>query len=74
MTRLAGDPTYTRLFADAYATPAISRDRIVQAIASFERSIVSARSPWDRYHFDRDERAISDAARRGEVLFHSRAL
>jgi cytochrome c peroxidase len=32
------------------------------------------RSPYDRYHFDRDETAISVAARRGEALFQSRAL
>jgi cytochrome c peroxidase len=35
---------------------------------------VSARSPYDRYHFDRDDTAISDAAKRGESLFHSRPL
>src|SRR5262249_18169206 len=36
--------------------------------------IVSARSPYDRYHFNREDSAISDAAKRGEVLFHSRPL
>ena len=46
----------------------------MKAIASFERAIVSARSPYDRYHFERDDSAISDAAKRGEVLFHSRPL
>ena len=46
----------------------------MKALAAFERSIVSARSPYDRYHFDRDDSAISDAAKRGEVLFHSRPL
>lgn len=27
--------------------------------------------PWDRYHYDRDDDAISEAAKRGEVLFFS---
>ena len=71
---LAADARYRTLFTDAYGSPAVSRDAVIKALASFERSIVSARSPFDRYHFDRDDTAISDAARRGEVLFHSRAL
>jgi cytochrome c peroxidase len=73
---LSRDATYQRLFAAAFPNQprAISRDNLVKAIATFERTIVSARSPYDRYHFDRDDRAISDAAKRGEVLFHSRPL
>src|SRR5262249_40584715 len=31
-------------------------------------------SAYDRYHFGREEGAISDAAKRGEILFHSRPL
>jgi cytochrome c peroxidase len=74
LSRLAAEPLYAPLFTGAYGTPDMTRDRVVKAIASFERSIVSARSPFDRYHFDRDDGAVSAAARRGEVLFHSRAL
>jgi len=61
------DPKYQRLFG----TDSITLDSIVKALACFERSIVSARSPYDRYHFDRDDTAISAAARHGEVLFFS---
>lgn len=73
---LRQDATYQRLFREAFpaASDPINRDHLVQAIATFERTIVSARSPFDRYHFDRDDSAISDAAKRGEVLFHSRPL
>jgi cytochrome c peroxidase len=74
LARIAGDTRYQRLFREAFGPGSITRDRTVQAIAAFERSIVSARSPYDHYHFDRDDSAISPAARRGEVLFHSRAL
>jgi cytochrome c peroxidase len=52
----------------------MTRDVVVKAIATFERALVSARSPFDRYRFDRDESAISVSAKRGEVLFHSRPL
>jgi len=73
---LARDTTYQRLFAAAFPDQptVVTRDDVVRAIATFERTIVSARSPYDRYHFDRDDHAISDAAKRGEVLFHSRPL
>jgi cytochrome c peroxidase len=42
---------------------------VTRAIASFERTIISGRSPYDRYKYDRDDTAIPEAARRGEQLF-----
>ena len=73
---IKADATYQRLFTSAFSehSDRITRDNVVKAIATFERSIVSARSPYDRYHFDRDESAISESAKRGEILFHSRPL
>jgi cytochrome c peroxidase len=52
----------------------VTREWVVRPVATFERTIVSARSPYDRYHFDRGDAAVSDAAKRGEVLFQSRPL
>ena len=50
------------------------RQRGARRSPAFERALVSARSPFDRYHFDRDDTAISPAAKLGELLFHSRPL
>jgi cytochrome c peroxidase len=61
------DARYQKLFG---ADP-ITLDNIVKALACFERSIISARAPYDRYHFDRDDSAVSAAAKHGEVLFFS---
>jgi len=75
LERLAGDATYARLVPAAF--PGIERlsvSHVTRALTAFERSIVSMRSPWDRYHFERDDTAISEAAKRGEMLFHSRPL
>ena len=47
---------------------------VTKAIASFERTIISASSPYDRYHYEGDDKAISDSAKRGEVLFFSEPL
>src|SRR5262245_28877634 len=73
---LKRDATYTRLMAVAFPgeREGLTRTNVVSALATFERAIVSARSPYDRYHFDRDDTAISESAKRGEVLFHSRPL
>lgn len=73
---LERDSTYQRLFAAAFDgdAHAITAPNVVRALATFQRSIVSARSRYDRYHFDRDDSAISDSAKRGEVLFHGRPL
>lgn len=76
LRRLREDTRYRALFADAYPRDPepVTRDNVVRAVATFERAIVSAQSPYDRYHFDRDETAISESAKRGEILFHSRPL
>jgi cytochrome c peroxidase len=70
------DALYVDLFAAAFpgAAAPITRENLVKALASFERSIISSRSPYDRYHFGGDETAISAAAKRGEALFRSRSL
>ena len=47
---------------------------MVKALASFQRTMVSARSPYDRYTSSATMRPSPDAAKRGEVLFHSRPL
>jgi cytochrome c peroxidase len=65
------DPTYSVLFPAAFPEDGKpwTTANVARALASFERTIVSRGSPWDRFHFDGDETAISDAAKRGEVLF-----
>ena len=70
---LARDPVYRQLFASSFPdehSPA-NRSNIVKALASFLRSIVSFRSPFDRYRFDGDASAMSAAAHRGMKLFFS---
>jgi cytochrome c peroxidase len=68
---LSADPTYCDLFSRAFpgARDPFTLDNVAKAIAAFERTIVSARSPYDRYHYGGEANAISDAAKRGEVVF-----
>src|SRR5262249_22053485 len=64
VARLGTAAEYRRLFAAAFpGDPSpLSTDHVTQALASFERTIVSGRSPYDRYHFDYAADAISPAA------------
>lgn len=66
-------PLYRELFADAFpGEPSpVSIGNIVKALATFQRTIISTRSPYDRYRYGGDESATSEAAKRGEKLFFS---
>jgi cytochrome c peroxidase len=69
---LAADPVYQRLFAAAFAgEAAVTTSNIAVALAAFQRSIVSFRSPFDRYRQHEEREALSESALRGSVLFFS---
>lgn len=74
--RLAADPVYQRLFPAAFpeAKGEISLGTIVRSLAAFQRTIVSVRSPYDRYRYEGDVDAVSDAVIRGEALFFGEKL
>jgi cytochrome c peroxidase len=69
---LKSDPVYQKLFPQVFAgEDNYTLKNVTKAIAAFERSIVSMRSPYDRYRWGGASSAISDAAKRGELLFFS---
>ena len=76
LQRFADDAGYQQLFSAAFPADdaPITMDNIVKAIASFERRLISYRSPYDRYLYDGDEAAMSAAALRGMELFFSERL
>ncbi len=65
------DPTYRPLFRQAFPSDAnpYRVANVAKALASFERTILSADSPYDRFHLSGEADAISEAAKRGEILF-----
>ena len=73
---LQRDSVYQRLFSRAFPESSPAGDRytianVVKAIASFERTMVSMRSPYDRYRYGGEPNALSESARRGELFFFS---
>jgi len=66
-----GDPTYAEMFRKAFGIEpaAITMDHVKKAIATFERTIVSGDSPFDKWYFGGDKAAMSEAAVRGFKVF-----
>ncbi len=73
---LRGDKNYQKLFADAFAQgdSNINLHNLTKALASFQRSLISVNSHYDKYRYGGDKNAISVAAKRGETLFNSERL
>lgn len=69
--KLNAIPGYRDQFREVFGTDA-TPDGIAKAIASFERTIVSGPSPFDRY-LGGEKSALSPAARRGLDLFNGKA-
>jgi cytochrome c peroxidase len=61
-------PGYRTAFAHAFPDATVSRPHIEQAIATFERTIVSPAAPFDRW-VTGDDHAVSAAAKRGFTIF-----
>jgi len=76
LERLAQDPDYAQRFAAAFpdSPEPLQLLHLTQAIASFQRSLISADSPYDRYVYAGQDQAISNSAKRGEALFFSERL
>jgi cytochrome c peroxidase len=61
---------YRDAWKTSFGDTAVSMRRVVMAIASFERTLVSANSRYDRYLLG-EHQALSDQERRGMNLFFS---
>ena len=69
------DPEYRQMFESAFSEEQpVNISNLTKAIASFQRSLVSFKSPYDRYRYEGDTNAISAAAKRGEKLFNSERM
>jgi len=68
---LRAEPVYRDLFPRAFGESQnpFTMVNAARALAAFERSIISERSPYDRYHTGGEEDAICESAKRGEAVF-----
>ena len=64
---------YKKLFENLYGSSTITKEQIGKAIATFQRTLISGNSSFDRFDYDGDEKAISESAKRGKNLFFDKA-
>ncbi len=65
------DPAYVKAFEQVFGKKgaAVTMKEVTQAIAAFERTQVAGDSPFDRYFYGGDAKALTDAQKRGFDLF-----
>jgi cytochrome c peroxidase len=75
--RLQAEPVYQKLFAEAFPDEQkalYSLSTVTKALAAFQRTLLSFKSPYDRYKYGGQQSALSRPAKRGEALFFSEKL
>ena len=68
LARLRADARYPALFAAAFGTPQVTWQRIMQAIACFERTLVSVGSRYD--HYLQGRATLTESEQNGLRVFH----
>lgn len=69
VAKLQEDPAYKTLFQQAFGTGDITMERVQNALASFERTILSGNSPFDQYEYQHRKDALTPAQIRGLAAF-----
>lgn len=72
MARLTSIPEYKPLFEASFPGQGIKAKGLAQAIATYERTVVSERAPFDAW-IEGNEKAISEEAKRGFAMFNGKA-
>jgi len=68
LAKLEGLGDYDGLFERVFGGPP-TVDRLGQAIAAWERTLIAANSPFDRWKYGGDENALDEAQKRGFEIF-----
>jgi cytochrome c peroxidase len=69
VSKIAKDPSYKPLFRNAFGSDDVTIGRIEKALASFERTLLSGNSAFDRYKYGGDKTALTPAQIRGLAVF-----
>jgi cytochrome c peroxidase len=72
VTRLTAVEGYRSAFEKTFPREGLTIDTILKAIATYERTIVTGDTPFDRW-VRGDSKAVSDNVKRGFALFNGRA-
>jgi len=70
---IEGSPAYRKQFTREFRQSRITTQSVMVAIATYERTLLSGDSPFDRYFYGGDQSAMTAAAIRGLEFFRGRA-
>jgi cytochrome c peroxidase len=70
---LSADASYVAAFEKAFGPGPITAQNAAKAVASFERTVLTGNSPFDRFLYGGDETALSDQAKLGLAVFRDPA-
>ncbi len=73
LERIRAIDGYEEAFRAAFPKRGLGMESVGMALASYERTLVSGPSPFDRWHYAGEEEAISPSAQRGFALFSGKA-
>ena len=73
LNKLNNLPYYQKLFEEAYGKGEITKQKLANAIAEYERTLVSNNTPFDKF-ISGDKTALSEEAQRGYELFKGKAM
>ncbi|HEY3837575.1 MAG TPA: cytochrome-c peroxidase, partial [Bryobacteraceae bacterium] len=69
VSKLGADSSYKAAFERAFGPGPVTMGKLKDAIASFERTLISGNSRFDRYQFGGDKGALNAAEIRGLQIF-----
>ncbi len=69
VSKLQADASYRADFVKAFGPGPVTIGRVKNALAAFERTLVSGNSPFDRYRYGGEKTELSPSAIRGLALF-----
>lgn len=72
VARLKGVPEYSAWFDRLFPGSGVTKDNLLSAIATYERTVMAGEAPFDRW-VDGNPAAISPSAQRGFRLFNGKA-
>ena len=69
VAKLKGESAYKAKFLKAFGTEDVTMDRVEKSLASFERTLLSGNSAFDRYEYRGQKDALTPAQIRGLMAF-----
>lgn len=72
--KIKADPRYVKVFKEVFGVESskIDMQHVVKALASFERTLLAGDSPFDRYYFAKDVKALTPQAISGFEIFRGK--